>query len=177
MIHFQSGDEKSSAFQTKEFTALMMAVLINQPKIVQLLLEKGADVRFRGCCLSAKTWMCGSALGLAKMSGSHPEIIRMLESRVRRVSIDTMRIDSDIECDRIRALKTNPDYLTQELIEKERKELEERSRTLEKRIRVSRLVDEEIRSVLQQEDEAEALTKALLSLASLPDQAFPGIKS
>ena len=167
MINFQTC-EKKSEFQMKECTALMMAVLIDQPRIVQLLLDHGADVRFRGCCLAAKTWMCGSALGLAKMSDSHPDIIRMLESRVRKVSLDTMRIDCDIESDRIRALKTNPDYLSQEEIEKEKKDLDERSKILEQRVKVSNLIDVEIRSVLQQECEAEALTKALLGIAGTP---------
>ena len=174
----------------------MLAVSTNQPKIVQLLLDKGADDKFRGCCLgSAKTWMCGSALGLAKMSESNPEIIKMLESRVQRKIVNNgndknvVRILNDdnnktfievgktgkfesesrdefgIESERVRQLKSDPNYMTRQEIEREKKELEDRAAILEVRIRVSAEIEDQIRFVREEEfEEAAELRKALIRL-------------
>jgi hypothetical protein len=137
--------------QRKEFTPLMLAVMTNQPRIVQLLLDKGADDRFRGCCLAAKTWMCGSALGLAKMLHSHPDIIQMLEHQIQK-RMQMEHLDNDIlayqdllEPDRIKELKLNPNYMRPEDIEREKRELEDRARALEARIQFSRDIEAEIR--------------------------------
>jgi hypothetical protein len=202
---FQQVGTKKCEEQTKEFSPLMLAVSTNQPKIVQLLLDAGADDKFRGCCLgSAKTWMCGSALGLAKMSESHPDIIKMLESRVQRTTSsnsndrNVLRILNDdnnktiievgtpdlkigkfepesqdqfaIESERVRQLKSDPNYMTQQEIEKEKKELEDRAAILEARIRVSKEIEAQIRSVREEEfAEASELTKALIRLTHSED--------
>ena len=71
--------------ETREFTPLIWAVLQNLPKVVKLLLDKGADDTVWGCCLDRnKTWMCGTALGFAKKMNSDPEILKMLQSRSER---------------------------------------------------------------------------------------------
>jgi hypothetical protein len=66
------------------------------------------------------------------------------------VSVDTKVIDYEMESARIKELRMNPDYLTREQIETERKDLEERARILESRIRTSKLIEEKIWSILQQ---------------------------
>jgi hypothetical protein len=52
---------------SRKFTPLIWSVILNDPKLTGLLLSKGADARFRGCCIDkTKTWVCGNALGIAK---------------------------------------------------------------------------------------------------------------
>ena len=59
--------KSSSSQETKQFTPLIWAVLQNQPRIVQFLLNQGADEGFWGCCLGKnKEWVCGTALGIAQ---------------------------------------------------------------------------------------------------------------
>ncbi len=59
--------KSSNSQETKEFTPLIWAVLQNQPPIVQLLLNNGAEEGFWGSCLGKnKEWICGTALGIAQ---------------------------------------------------------------------------------------------------------------
>jgi hypothetical protein len=52
---------------SRKFSPLLWAVVQNQPEIVEILLDKGADADFAGCCLdNDKAWICGNAFGLAK---------------------------------------------------------------------------------------------------------------
>ena len=166
----------------------MLAVSTNQPEIVKLLLDRGADDTFNGCCMGSRkgVWMCGSALGLARQSGSHPDIIEMLESRVvgKTSSVDgsgksdyrgiirqlqkseisgsanesEIGSESELE-DRIRRLMKKPNYLTPEEIEKEQSELQTRRKLLELKIEISREIENRIRSLKDRDDKFETKTE------------------
>jgi hypothetical protein len=154
----------------------MLAVSTNQPEIVKLLLDRGADDTFNGYCMGPRrgVWMCGSALGMARQSGSHPDIIAMLESRVGKSATvegtgksdwrgiirqqqqneigasdeNREEIGSDSKLhDQIQQLKMDPNYLTPEQIEREQSELEDRRKILELKIEISREIETRIRSL------------------------------
>jgi hypothetical protein len=94
--------------------------------------------------------MCGSALGLAKLQQSHPDIIQMLENQIQKrlkrehLGSHILTYQDLLEPDRIKELKSNPNYTRPEDIEREKRELEDRAKALETRVQFSRMVETEI---------------------------------
>lgn len=165
----QSGNNDSE----RKFTPLLWAVFQNQPEAVEALLKRGADPEFVGCCLNKnKAWICGDALSLASQNNSNDKILDLLrnwqerknrpgknktviqiggksdwksliETKNARDKSDTDSCSSGWGSD-ISELISNPDYLSPEEIEAERREIRRRTELLEARIKVSADIEERI---------------------------------
>ena len=156
---------KNDQDSSRTFTPLMWAVYQNLPEIVALLLEKGADENMSGCCLHKnRKWICGNAIGIAEMLGTDAAIVEMLrnkESKKHKTVIqigtksdwkrlvesrgDRERIEPDSAGNdprkHISVLISNPDYLSPEEIESEKRELSNLQARIKKAIEIEEQIN------------------------------------
>ena len=184
----QTGNKNTETDETRQFTPLIWAVLQDLPKVVKLLLEKGADETIWGCCLGRdKLWMCGTALGFAKKMNCDPEILEMLQSRAeRKISnsknttiiqigmksdwksvVGSKKIPNSVETDsefgdsltdKISELVSNPDYLSHAEIEERKRELEEKAKELEAKIKTSMEIENQIYLLKQEVEQSRKMS-------------------